>query len=169
MARRRFVGGPRRAGRKADLRWLFGSVVFLAQAAGNAAQVIVTGGVLTETLMRSRGEVLLWLDDIAGQTAGDLVRVTMGMLVVPSGLGTTVISSPFTDGDAPWFWFETIALGAEEAGDMFGIGYARVQVDSRAMRVIRPDQEVQFVVEASTVTAAQPVNVAVGIRFLMAS
>ncbi len=166
MARRRTRGG----GRRADLRWTLGGASGLAIGAGTSASTIVTQGVTSQTLMRVRGNLLCYLDGV--QAPGTLVRCAAGFITVPGGLGTTVVSSPITDGDAPWLWFESWALGYEEyvtdVVDAVGASVYRAVIDSKAMRIIRPDQEVQFVFEQATVGDPGSVNIRVDARFLIA-
>ena len=170
MARRRSAGFPRRAGRKADLRWTFGSASFLAQAAGTVATTILSSGNTSQTLMRTRGELLAFIDAV--QAPGALVRVGCALLVVPSGLGATVLSSPLTDGEAPFFWYEAFSIGHEEmVTDVIGVEglpIKRIPLDAKAMRVIRPDQEVQAVLEVVNIGTAANINVSITARFLLA-
>ena len=153
----------RRAGRPMDTHWVFTSASFLAQAAGNAALTVLTAGTRSQTLLRTRGEILMWFDGTT--VAGDAVRITYGMQLVQGGQGTTVVSSPLTDGEAPWIIFGTALLAREESTASPGL-VARHVIDNKAMRIIRGDRELQFVVEVTDVGTAQPVNIGLGLRFL---
>ena len=167
MARaRRFVS--RRSGRKADLRWIGGRQVISAITNTTSAVIIVSQGNTSQTIMRTRGSLLLYLNDPVA--AGDVADVAVGFLVVPAGLSTTVTSSPITDPDAPWFYYDRVILGSEDtvAPDQLGLKVYRSVIDVKAMRVLRPDQEVQFVVETTNVGGTVAVNFAVAARFLIA-
>jgi len=93
----------------------------------------------------------------------------MGVILVPEGTGTTVLWSPSTDADAPWIWVTEFVLAHEELVvdviDVPGMSSYRERIDNKAMRIIR-NQEIQFVIENSTVTSALSVNAGLAGRFL---
>jgi len=95
--------------------------------------------------------------------------VTAGLILVPEGTGTTVLWSPFTDGDAPWIWYDSSLLAYEEmVTDVVDIPLmtaSRRVIDNKAMRIIR-NQEVQFVVENTTIGSAASCNARVAGRVL---
>ena len=149
------------------VHWTYGSFSFLAQSAGTAAVQTHPAQHLPETLLRTRGEIVVTVD--GPQTPGKLVSIGVGLILVPDGQGSTVTWSPISDGDAPWFWVDYFILGYEEAvTDVIDIpvlsGVRRV-IDSQAMRKIR-NREIQAVVENATVNGAVGVNVAANIRIL---
>ena len=92
-------------------------------------------------------------------------------MIVPGGSGTTVTSSPLTDGDAPYFWYETGMVAYEEyVSDVInadGLTFFRGTIDSKAMRVLRPDQEVQVVFESQALEGSIILNADVNCRFLI--
>ncbi len=158
---------PARRSNPVNRHWTPFSVHSAAQGAGAVALTAIAAQHDRETIMRTRGELLVNLD--ATQAPGGRAQISAGLILVPEGTGTTVLWSPFTDGDAPWFWYWTGMIGYEEMVtdviDVPGITSARVVMDSKAMRRIR-NQEVQWVVENSTIASAISVNIdAVG-RFL---
>ena len=161
----------RRSGRRADYRWTFGTHSFTGLAAGgNTAGTIVTAGNTSQTLMRVRGSFLAWLD-ATGSAAADTVIVAAGLLVQQGGAAST--SLPITDGDAPWLWHASFTLATEIAfptgGDgQPGILWVREEVDNKAMRVVRPDQEIELVVETLDVVGAPVINFSMSSRFLFA-
>ena len=160
----------RSSGRRADLRWTFGSFTFAAFSAGTSGGTIVTAGSTSQTLMRTRGEISAWLDGTS--TPGEGMQIGVGMYVVPGGTGATVLSSPLTDGEAPFFYYEVFQLAYEEMVtdviDVPQMTSVRKTIDVKAMRVIRPDQEVQVVAENVTNFSAGAVNIVVNARFLLA-
>ena len=121
--------------------------------------------------MRVRGNFLVWLD-LTGSTAGDVVRVGLGLLVQQADVVST--SLPLTDGQAPFFWYEVVTLATEFAiatageGPTAGAQLFRGVIDGKAMRVLRPDQEVQSIVQTADVVGAPVINGAVDVRFLIA-
>jgi len=162
----------RRSGRKIDnLRWEVMGGTAAALAAGSVGVSILSSGAsLPETVMRTRGNLLGYID--GAQAPGGLARVAVGLNVVPEGTGTTVLRLPFTDANDPsWFYHSVFFLGYEEGVidvvDVPGITSFREIIDSKAMRRAGPDEEVQMVVEQSTVLAAISVNVVIGGRILL--
>ncbi len=158
----------RRSGKKIDfVHWLGFSNAVGAHAAGSTARELVAAQHLPETLMRTRGEALVYLDGVSAP--GGLAIVSMGLILVPEGTGSTVLWSPLTDSDAPWFWYDSFHIGYEEAVvdvvDIPGITSARRVIDSKAMR-INKNMEIQWVIENTTLQSAISVNVSVSGRFL---
>ncbi len=162
----------RRSGRKIDsLRWEFFSTgsSALALGAGNVGFNTHTAATQANTWMRLRGSVTAWMDGAATPAAAILVSI--GMAVVPEGADTTPAWSPFSDGNAPWLYHTTFVLGYEEhVTDVVDSpvlsGYREV-IDSKAMRRIRADQEVQIVIENTTIGGADSINVVVAGRALI--
>jgi len=160
----------RTAGRRADLRWTLGNAAFSAVGATSAASTIVIAGNTSQTIMRTRGSLVAWLNDTTAP--GVHIRVGVGFLLAQSGVGTNVFSAPLDDGDAPFFWYETFSLAYEESvTDVIavdGISSYRSEINSKAMRVLRPDQEVQCVVQQETVGSSGTINIGITARFLLA-
>jgi len=90
--------------------------------------------------------------------------------LVPEGTGTTVTWSPITDSNAPWYFYTRFHLGYEEAVvDVVayeGMGAYREVIDAKAMRRIRPDVEVQLVIEQATVGSAHAIQLGMAGRTL---
>jgi len=97
----------RRSGKKIDnLRWVgynSGSSGF-GLGAGTAGFTILNATTMPDTIMRTRGEIVGYVD--AAQAPGTGALISVGMAVVPEGTSTTVLWSPFTDANAPWFYYE---------------------------------------------------------------
>ncbi len=144
-------------------------VTFGALTAGSVAATALGAGVSRETIMRTRGTIQLYLD--GNQAPPKTVLVSMGLVLVPEGQGTTVIWDPANDAEAPWFWYQEMFISYEEPVidviDIPAIAGANIVVDSKAMRRANVDEEVQFVVTNSTVGGASPINVHAAFRFLL--
>ena len=86
--------------------------------------------------------------------------------------GATATSLPLTDGEAPFFYFAAFTMGYEEQVtdviDVPGITSFRETIDVKAMRIIRPDQEVVVIVEQASIGSAGAINLTVDARFLFA-
>ena len=164
--------GRSRHAKKIDtVHWTGNAGQFVAQAAGTAGATLFAAQHLPETLMRLRGEWASTLQGAQGTAVG--VQVTCGICQVPEGNGTTVLWSPFTDGDAPWIWWDSFTLFYEEFVtdvNYSTIASARRVIDSKAMRKQR-NTELQLVVENTTVPGltASSVNVNVNLRALHGS
>ena len=163
---RPFRGGQRKL--KNRYQWELSTGVFAAQAAGQAELQFSTVGVLQSTLVRIRGEVLCLIDGV--QALGGLVTIYYGIILVSEGSAANPRYDPLADANAPWLLYGTGVLGYEEAVtdviDVPGITSFRHVIDNKAMRIIRPDQEMQFVMRNSTTATAISVNMAYSLRWL---
>ena len=142
------------------VHWTLGQEVFVSQGAGTAAVNLLAAQHLPETLLRIRGE---WVSNFAQALASAVgVVVTMGIIQVPEGTGTTVLWSPNTDGDAPWIWWDSMQLIYREyVTDTVwssNTSDGRRVIDSKAMRKIR-NTELQVVVENATITGLSAANI----------
>ncbi len=159
----------RQAPKIRNLRWIGGSATFLAFSAGTSALNMITSSNSTDTLMRIRGSLVASLDGT--KASSELISVAIGAIVMPEGQSTTVVSSPITDIEAPWLFYERFVLGYEEAVidviDMAGLSVFRKTIDVKAMRILRPDREVQLVLEQATINGALNINMSVDIRVLL--
>ncbi len=165
--------GRGRFGKKIDtVHWIEGGFSFAGFGAGTVAQTATAAQHLPETLLRTRGEWAATFD--ATQAPGSGVFLTIGLIQVPEGTGTTVLWSPSTDSDAPWIWWDVFTLLYEESvidviATQNTLSRYRV-IDSKAMRKLR-NTELQWVAENSTITGhvAAGVNAAGSARFLAGS
>jgi len=162
--------GRRHAKKLETFHWTYGSWSQGATAAGTSAATVFPAQHLPETLVRMRGESMVYVD--ATSAPGSLASIGVGLILVPEGTGTTVLWSPITDGDAPWIWVNYDMIGYEEmvvdTVDIPGLTSSRTIIDSKAMRRIR-NQEVQIVVENATVLTAENVNIFGQVRLLAGS
>ncbi len=163
--------GRGRHAKKIDtVHWTVGSFEHGSLAAGFAATLVGAAQHLPETILRIRGEVVV--NPAGAAAAGDGARVTMGLILVPEGTGTTVLWSPFTDGDAPWIWWDVAQITyTEPVTDVIACQEAlsaRKVIDSKAMRKVR-NTELQFVVENTTTQGVLSVDVFGTVRVLAGS
>ena len=115
----------------------------------------------TITIRRLRGEILYSILSLAAAT--DRVRMTSGIAVVSTDafvdVGATAMPDPDDDMAYPWLWWDTVLINPETTTvGLDGITSIRRVVDSKAMRIMREDQilawMVQFLDESGTVSAA---------------
>ncbi len=125
------------------------------------------------TIMRTRGIIALWLDGAQATSIG--VHTSFGLHVVPKGTDSSVTSSPIGEAEADWFAFGHGILAYEEmvvdAVQASGMSGHRFEVDSKAMRKMKPGQEIQLVLQVATVSGltTSSVNWAGQLRFLLGS
>jgi len=152
-----------------NVRWTSFVGTVLALGAGTASVNIFTAQNTRETVLRTRGNLIAWIDGLESPSVG--VIVSVGAVLVPEGSGTTARWTPFDDIDAPWFFYEEFVLGYEEyvtdVIDCPGITSFRKEIDVKAMRKIPSDTEIQLVVENTTIAGAGAVNVSVNGRMLL--
>ncbi len=152
------------------VHWTYGSAEFSGLAGSGSIGVnVLAAQHLPETLMRIRGEWIGQLDGV--QTPGVAASLSVGLIQVPEGTGTTVLWSPITDGDAPWIWWDTFNLIHEEMViDVLStaLSGARRVVDSKAMRKLR-NTEIQFVAENASLAGTPAVQGFFAGRFLAGS
>ncbi len=158
----------RRSGKKIDfVHWTGFTGSSGAQGAGSICATLNAASHEPETLLRIRGEASVFLDTT--QAPGGRALITMGIILVPEGTGTTGLWTPFTDPDAPWIWFWSTVIGYEEmvtdVVDVPIMTAARMVIDNKAMRIVR-NQEIQFCVENTTLGGAVSVNSDINGRFL---
>ena len=163
-------GRGRHAKKIETVHWTHFSDSALALSAGTVAGTLLSAQHLPETLLRTRGEIVVYKDGTS--TPGLSALIGVGIILVPEGLGTTVTWAPVTDGDAPWLWVDYFTIGYEEmvtdVVDIPMLSGARRIIDSKAMRKNR-NRELQFVVENATIGGALSVNVIVAGRVLAGS
>ena len=127
-----------------NVRWtVFGAQVS-ALGAGSSAVQVFTAGNQRNTILRTRGSLVAWLDGT--EAPGVSVIVSIGMIMRPGGTGVTITQEPFNDGDADWFYYSEFVLGYEEmvtdVVDVPGITSYREVIDSKAMRKMPFDTEI---------------------------
>ena len=159
--------GRRRSGRAPNVHWTGFNGGANALAAGSIGVQLIGASHGTETLVRTRGNLVAYVD--GAQAPGGQAFVAVGMILMPEGTGTTVTVRPHSERDASWFYWTEFNLGYEEMVtdviDVPGLSSIREVIDSKAMRIMRT-QEIQLVVENITAQTAISVNVAVAGRFL---
>ena len=165
----------RRSGRVIDkVRWT-GDVLIghAGLAAGSAATELYALGDQEDsvTVMRARGLVTAWMD--AAGAPGRVVQVAIGVRVAAKGTGSTVGIASLTEAEGDWMIWQTATIGYEEmvtdVVSVQGLTLYRFEIDSKAMRRMKPGEELQFVVAQATLQASGSVNVMGQIWFLLGS
>jgi len=160
-----------RSGRKTDYEW--------QAACGNVSAVDIAVGVATvpiwfidftvpATLMRIRGHILLQLD-AAGVDERALVSFGIGLFSTDARVAGAV-PEVFDEAEFGWIWygFGSVTSLAEAAIAGEGPGMIhRIEVDSKAMRKVKPNQSIALVAEVcSTSDMGGTVDILAGARVL---
>ena len=166
--RRRQFPGPKRF-----TEWGSFIIDIRAVSLGNSTSLgnQSTGAVASErlTIVRMRGGGFVHLD--AG-AALDSMEVGLGLIVVPEEVAIAGVASaptPLTDLDAPWLWVEVFQLGPAVSGTDDGGDISRnfrFEIDSKAMRKFRTDEELLFVAESAILAGSPTADVQAGVRAL---
>ena len=148
---------PRRSGRKTDYSWAGMGDLQSGIDVGNAAFFGTTGSsVLTpQTLTRVRGTIGATLD-AAG--VDELVMVLCGLGVFTEDAFAAGAAPEFTndgtDAEYPWVWTGAIYLSSgSEAAIVPDHLSGSIEVDSKAMRRLKPGQVIAMVFELPAVLA----------------
>ena len=170
MANRRFV--PQRVCRPTFWE---GSVVNQTVTTGAAVfSTAVTEAELENvpnpTLVRCRGSLLVQLSSSAATPGASIV--VLGIKVVTrAAFAAGGVPLPFTDVGSDWIWWQAIPMNilagntpAPTPEDTTTVH--RVEVDSKAMRKISPNEVLVFVSENVVVTSTQTFDVDGAIRYL---
>ena len=168
MARRRSSGG-----RVLDMKqW---SDVPRSTASIATATTTLGAGVLAfaepATILRCRGFFQASLN--ASQQVGDTIALTIGLGIVSTDAATVGAGSmpdPGGEPEYPWLWWGSMFLRSYLAVGVnaWGISAQRLEIDTKAMRRVKPGQSLVVVVESAGVTGAPTTDLDFGqIRVLV--
>jgi len=165
---RRFTG-VRRAGPRHNYDWEGATTNSIGLASGSVTSALLFTSDSSETLVRVRGVVNVDLT-FAASAAGDIAVVACG-LIVHSSPGTTVGVDPITEAGADWLWHQFFIVSTRGViGAVADSGQQatnqRVIVDNKAMRKLREDQAISFIVANQDGVGAPTVDVTGAFRVL---
>ena len=160
MARSRTFARP---GRKIDHKsWAAAPGLILESAVDGTN---ISGGLsftIPATLLRFRGYVSAMFDETA--QAGDLMVLTYGVCIISTdafNVGATAVPDPADEPEFPWIWWGEMRLNSfgvlTDTRTGWGPAAQRIEVDSKAMRKIKPGETVTTVIQRSN-TAGAPVT-----------
>jgi len=160
MARRAVVTRP---GKKIDFKnWNGLPAIDLNSSAAATILGSSLAFAIPATILRVRGQVLVLLDNAAvGVTQG----VAMGLAVISSdafAAGVVAVPDPAGELDYPWLWWNSVKLFTDSGAsiDNFGMQYQRVEVDSKAMRKMKPGESLVFIAQTLAAVGVTRINVA---------
>ncbi len=146
---RRFI----RQGKKIDFKsW----AAIPSLQTGFSTETTIIGGSLAfsgpATILRCRGGILARLD--ATKQVGDLMKVTTAIGIVSSdafAAGAGSVPDPASEPEYPWLWWNSFTLSSQIAAgtDDFGLSVRAVEVDTKAMRKIKPGESLLWVMQSS--------------------
>ena len=125
------------------------------------------------TIRRVRGVIIASLN---GTLAGsDHVRIGIGLAVFSTDsvvAGGASLPEPLGDPAFPWMWWREISLRMPGSSTNatwvnpggWGLAAQQIEVDVKAMRIIRPDQSLAWVIQYSNTSGNPPVALDFGIH-----
>ena len=120
------------------------------------------------TIVRIRGEMLMWLSSVAALT--DVMTGAFGICIVNEnafGAGSASIMSPFDDAEWDgWMYHKFFHLGALADGSS-GAGVFRDSIDSKAMRKIKETDVLVGITHVGSESGTVVMNTAVDSRVLI--
>jgi len=157
---------PRGGGKKIDFKQ-WGSITGLI-AELSANQTTISGSLaftVPATILRFRGYVAAMFDE--SMQAGDQLILTFGLGLFSTdavALGATAMPEPANEPEFPWIWWKEMRLDAFAAAAVstYGSTNQRYEVDSRAMRKVKPGESFAFVVQATGAQGAPVTLVDIG-------
>ena len=159
MARGRVLTRP---GKKIDYKqWSATPSIRL----GVTTDTTVVGGSIgftfPATILRARGSIVATLE--APIAAGDMAKFTFGLGIISTDSFTagTSVPDPAGEPDYPWLWWTEFALTTEVAtiNDSFGLHSHRVEVDTKAMRRVKPGQSLAWILQRADIAGDPPATV----------
>ncbi len=124
------------------------------------------------TVVRIRGAVSIWLEAVTtiGDAFGD---VALGIGIVSAdafAIGQSAMPSPLSDPDWDWMWIQylgaMIGRSTTEAELTGPLGEVRVEIDTKAMRKVHPNETVFGVIETEDETGAVTLSFSAMTRML---
>ncbi len=117
------------------------------------------------TILRCRGSIQVNFDQTV--QAGDEMGLTFGLGIFSTdaiNLGSTAMPDPGGEPDFPWLWWYDLWLhtdiaGGTALGNAWGQAVQRVNIDTKAMRKVKPGQGLALVVQATGSVGAPVVDV----------
>ncbi len=129
----------------------------------------VTGSFLSFTrpctILRVRARIWGALD--ATKQVGDEFSSTIGLGIVSTDAftaGAASMPDPDSEPGYPWMWWSTLDLRSEvaAASEDWGISQQIIEVDTKAMRRVQPEQTLVYVIQHILATGAPVTNFCFG-------
>ena len=157
-------------------QWSASNLAGNASFTGNATSLVLAAvpAVESVTVLRLRGEI--FVGPSGATTALDQARVAFGIGIVTSdaaAVGSTAMPDPDDEPDFPWLWYHLHNFFSGftvdgTASDDYGVGTIRIDVDSKAMRKMKPGQSIVGVAQYVDVVGTPTLRVGGSVRMLLA-
>ncbi len=136
-------------------------------SAGVSTATTLIGGIFTPglpvTILRCRcPHIYAFMDNT--RQAGDTLELTFGLGIVSQdagALGATAMPDPAAEPDYPWLWWGSMFLDSDEAAVVNSWGpQAQIihDIDTKAMRKMKPRESLVWVAQSASVTGAPAVR-----------
>ena len=117
------------------------------------------------TILRMRGFVSAAFDET--MQVGDEFMVTFGLGIISSdafAAGAASIPDPASEPEYPWLWWGAMFLQANVAAaqEVWGQTAMRLEVDSKAMRRVKPRESLTWIVQTAGAAGAPVVHLTFG-------
>ncbi len=151
-----------RPGRKIDFKQWDAMPSLSAESSSSGTTL---GGAISftipATILRIRGYCQASLDET--KQAGDEMIVGFAVGIVSTdafNLGVTAVPDPSSEPEYPWLWWGQVFLESfvAAAAEPWGISNQRLEVDSKAMRKVKPGETLCWVAQRNAVAGA-PVTI----------
>ena len=122
-----------------------------------------------QTILRSRGEILLQMDENTLAADNALIAMALGIMSTDAfAAGGASLPDPSGNADYPWLWWQTINLAtnftlAAGSDQVAGMTTRVVQVDSKAMRRVKPNETLSLVFQYVNVSGNPTIQVDAGL------
>ncbi len=169
MARRHVGSAPQRQFVWSDILTSMSVEALLGaptKSVGTNLGVGIGGGV---TLIRTRGWASFHFDPTS---IADTFNVGIGLGVYSSDaftIGATAMPGPLTDADYDWIFHTTLVFGPAFSATEDGTNIRNnhwLEVDSKAMRKIKPNQTIGWIAEGDVLSGGGTVDLSVSTRYL---
>ncbi len=143
-----------RRGRPTDYDWEGAFIAQTTVVAGASAQFVIGTSDTAETLMRVRGIVSAHLDQ-GGSTVADSCVIAFGLIV--GSTGAVLAIDPVVEPGANWLWHSFMLLNNEfvvSATNPERHWQQRLEIDNKAMRKLREDEQLFLIVANADVNGA---------------
>ena len=130
-------------------------------AATISTDTTISGGSLAfneaGTVLRCRGYVQGFFDST--KQVGDDILLTFGLGIVSTdafAVGASAFPDPSGEPEYPWLWWGQMSLFASIAAgnEAWGTSAQRLEVDTRAMRKVKPRESLAWICESTSASGA---------------
>ncbi len=153
-----------RPGKKIDFKeWTSLPSIIVAVSTDTTIIFGSIGFTFPATILRCRGYVQAAFD-ASGLSVGDRMRLIFGLGLVSTDAftaGAASVPDPAEEPGYPWLWYGMMQLAAESTtlSDTWGPQAQRLEVDTKAMRKVKPNETLVMVVQSTAAAGAPGVNV----------